>query len=34
LVRHTIVVIVGLPDVARDRVSTALTNSGFKSPMG
>ena len=29
----TIVVIVGLPDVARDRVSTVLTNSGFKSPM-
>src|SRR5437773_11880561 len=34
----TIVVIVGLPDAAvkesRDRVSTALTNSGFKFPMG
>ncbi len=34
----TIVVIVGLPDTAvkesRDRVSTALTNSGFKFPMG
>jgi magnesium chelatase family protein len=34
----TIIVIVGLPDVAvkesRDRVSTALTNSGFKFPMG
>ena len=32
------VVIVGLPDAAvkesRDRVSTALTNSGFKFPMG
>lgn len=34
----TLVVIVGLPDTAvkesRDRVSTALTNSGFKFPMG
>jgi magnesium chelatase family protein len=34
----TIVVIVGLPDAAvkesRDRVSTALSNSGFKFPMG
>jgi magnesium chelatase family protein len=34
----TVVVIVGLPDVAvkesKDRVSTALTNSGFKFPMG
>ena len=34
----TNVVIVGLPDTAvkesRDRVSTALTNSGFKFPMG
>ena len=34
----TLVVIVGLPDAAvkesRDRVSTALTNSGFKFPMG
>jgi len=34
----TTVVIVGLPDTAvkesRDRVSTALTNSGFKFPMG
>ena len=34
----TFVVIVGLPDAAvkesRDRVSTALTNSGFKFPMG
>jgi magnesium chelatase family protein len=34
----TIVVIVGLPDTAvkesRDRVSTALTDSGFKFPMG
>ena len=33
----TVVVIVGLPDAAvkesRDRVSTALTNSGFKFPM-
>ena len=33
-----IVVIVGLPDPAvkesRDRVTTALTNSGFKFPMG
>jgi len=35
---ETLVVIVGLPDAAvkesRDRVSTALTNSGFKFPMG
>src|ERR1700690_3904407 len=34
----TLVVIVGLPDAAvkesRDRVSTALNNSGFKFPMG
>jgi magnesium chelatase family protein len=34
----TIIVIVGLPDAAvkesRDRVSTAITNSGFKFPMG
>src|SRR5580704_18680923 len=34
----TIIVIVGLPDAAvkesRDRVLTALTNSGFKFPMG
>src|SRR5215831_13937639 len=34
----TIIVIVGLPDAAvkesRDRVTTALTNSGFKFPMG
>ena len=34
----TTVVIVGLPDAAvkesRDRVSTALSNSGFKFPMG
>jgi magnesium chelatase family protein len=34
----TLVVIVGLPDAAvresRDRVSAALTNSGFKFPMG
>src|SRR5450631_4655896 len=34
----TLVVIVGLPDAAvkesRDRVSTALGNSGFKFPMG
>src|ERR1700759_311258 len=34
----TVVVIVGLPDAAvkesRDRVNTALTNSGFKIPMG
>jgi magnesium chelatase family protein len=34
----TVVVIVGLPDAAvkesRDRVSTVLTNSGFKFPMG
>src|SRR5579883_1604979 len=35
---ETVVVIVGLPDAAvkesRDRVSTALTNSGYKFPMG
>ena len=35
---ETLVVIVGLPDTAvkesRDRVSTAITNSGFKFPMG
>lgn len=34
----SMVVIVGLPDAAvresRDRVSTALTNSGYKFPMG
>jgi magnesium chelatase family protein len=34
----TVVVIVGLPDTAvkesRDRVGTALINSGFKFPMG
>ncbi len=34
----TVMVVVGLPDTAvkesRDRVSTALTNSGFKIPMG
>ena len=34
----TVVVIVGLPDAAvkesRDRVSTAICNSGFKFPMG
>src|SRR5271156_5848799 len=34
----TLVVIVGLPDTAvkesKDRVSTALTNSGYKFPMG
>jgi magnesium chelatase family protein len=34
----TVIVIVGLPDAAvkeaRDRVSTALSNSGFKFPMG
>src|SRR3954447_1891996 len=34
----TIIVIVGLPDTAvkesRDRVTTALSNSGFKFPMG
>ena len=34
----TVVAIVGLPDAAvkesKDRVSTALTNSGFKFPMG
>jgi magnesium chelatase family protein len=35
---ETLIVIVGLPDAAvkesRDRVTTALTNSGFKFPMG
>jgi magnesium chelatase family protein len=35
---QTVIVIVGLPDAAvkesRDRVSTALSNSGFKFPMG
>lgn len=34
----TVIVIVGLPDAAvkesRDRVATALSNSGFKLPMG
>src|SRR5215467_15723424 len=34
----TIIVIVGLPDTAvkesRDRVTTALSNSGYKFPMG
>jgi magnesium chelatase family protein len=34
----TLIVIVGQPDAAvkesRDRVTTALTNSGFKFPMG
>jgi magnesium chelatase family protein len=34
----TVIVVVGLPDTAvkesRDRVSTALSNSGFKVPMG
>ncbi|HOB33058.1 MAG TPA: YifB family Mg chelatase-like AAA ATPase [Verrucomicrobiota bacterium] len=34
----TVIVVVGLPDAAvkesRDRVATALTNSGFKFPMG
>jgi magnesium chelatase family protein len=34
----TVIVVVGLPDAAvkesRDRVTTALTNSGFKMPMG
>ena len=34
----TLIVIVGLPDAAvkesRDRVTTALSNSGFKFPMG
>src|SRR3954462_6042194 len=34
----SIIVIVGLPDAAvkesRDRVSTALSNSGFKVPLG
>src|SRR5256886_7459654 len=34
----SVIVIVGLPDAAvkesRDRVSTALTNSGFKVPLG
>src|SRR5688500_12704039 len=35
---ETIIVIVGLPDAAvkesRDRVTTALSNSGYKFPMG
>src|SRR5678815_4603471 len=35
---ETLIVIVGLPDAAvresRDRVTTALSNSGFKFPMG
>jgi magnesium chelatase family protein len=35
---ETVIVIVGLPDAAvkesRDRVTTALTNSGYKFPMG
>jgi magnesium chelatase family protein len=35
---ETLIVIVGLPDAAvkesRDRVTTALGNSGFKFPMG
>jgi magnesium chelatase family protein len=35
---HTLIVIVGLPDAAvkesRDRVTTALTNSGFKFHTG
>jgi magnesium chelatase family protein len=35
---ETVIVIVGLPDTAvkesRDRVTTALTNSGFKFPLG
>src|SRR6476659_1331800 len=35
---ETIIVIVGLPDTAvkesRDRVGTALSNSGFKFPLG
>jgi magnesium chelatase family protein len=35
---NTAIVIVGLPDAAvkesRDRVLTAVTNSGFKFPMG
>jgi len=35
---QSIIVIVGLPDAAgkesRDRVSTAMSNSGFKFPMG
>ena len=35
---QTVIVVVGLPDTAvkesRDRVSTALTNSGFSFPMG
>ncbi|SVB98390.1 uncharacterized protein METZ01_LOCUS251244, partial [marine metagenome] len=35
---ETLVVIVGLPDAAvresRDRVTTAITNSGFKMPLG
>ena len=34
----TFIVVVGLPDAAvresRDRVSTAITNSGYKVPMG
>ena len=34
----TVMVVVGLPDAAvresRDRVSTAITNSGYKVPMG
>src|SRR6266481_3037554 len=34
----TVIVVVGLPDTAvkesRDRVTTALTNSGYKFPMG
>ena len=34
----TMIIIVGLPDAAvkesRDRVTTALTNSGFRFPMG
>src|ERR1700686_5151088 len=35
---ETLIVVVGLPDAAvkesRDRVTTALSNSGFKFPMG
>src|SRR5260221_4673931 len=35
---ETVIVIVGLPDAAvkesRDRVTTAITNSGYKFPMG
>ncbi|HZV36530.1 MAG TPA: magnesium chelatase domain-containing protein, partial [Verrucomicrobiae bacterium] len=35
---ETLIVLVGLPDTAvkesRDRVTTALTNSGYKFPMG